>query len=51
VAGIVSLVLQFLVWIMPESFQQWLNRNYQEPAQDEAELALSEEEIMRQLEG
>jgi len=41
--------VQFLAWVMPEGYRRWLNRNYQPPVQDEAELALTEEEIMRQL--
>jgi hypothetical protein len=52
VVGIVTgLVCQFLVWVLPEGFRRWTNRNYHLPAQAEAELALSEEEILRQLKG
>jgi len=54
--GLLSLTAQFatlfaeaLAWIMPEGYRRWLNRNYQPPVQEESELALSEEEIMRQL--
>jgi len=47
--SIAAIVLQYLVWVMPEGFRRWLNRNYQSPVQDEAELTLSEEEIMGQL--
>jgi hypothetical protein len=45
---LISIVLQYLVWVMPSGFRQYLNRNYQ-AAQDIA--TLSEEEIMRQLQG
>jgi len=54
--GLLSLIAQFatisaqvLAWVMPEGYRRWLNRNYQLPVQEEAELALSEEEIIRQL--
>lgn len=29
IAQFVSVVLQYLVWVMPESFRAWLNRDYQ----------------------
>lgn len=29
ITQIVSVTLLFLVWVMPEAFRQWLNRNYQ----------------------
>ena len=29
VAQIVAVILQFLVWVMPEGFRTWLNRNQQ----------------------
>lgn len=52
VVGILTgLICQFLVWVLPEGFRRWINRNYHLPAQDEAELALSEEEILRRLKG
>lgn len=48
--ALVGVVLQFLVWVMPAGFRQFLNRNYQVPVQADQDItALSEEEIMRQL--
>ena len=47
--SIASIVLQYLAWVMPAGYRRWLNRNYQPPVEDEAELALSEEEIMQRL--
>lgn len=44
---IVSIILQYLVWGMPDFFRRWLNRNYQSPV-PETEAAMTEEEIMRQ---
>jgi len=44
-----GIVLQYLAWIMPEKYREWLNRNYQPPAKEAAEADLTEEEIMRQL--
>jgi hypothetical protein len=46
-----SIVLQYLVWVMPERFRQYLNRNYQPSEFEAAALEQSEEEIMRQLQG
>ncbi len=47
-----SIVLQYLVWVMPEGFRQYSNRNYQVPVQATRDIAdLSEEEIMEQLQG
>ncbi|MBN1428858.1 MAG: hypothetical protein JXB07_10775 [Anaerolineae bacterium] len=43
----IGIVLEYLAWVMPGRYQQWLNRNYQPTVQDEVEL--SEEEIMSQL--
>jgi len=49
IVNITLVSVQFLAWVMPEGYRRWLNRNYQSPVQDEAELTLSEEEIMRRL--
>ena len=43
---IISIILQYLVWGMPEALRRWLNRNYQSPV-PETEAAMTEEEIMR----
>ncbi len=43
----IGIVLEYLTWVMPEGYRRFLNRNYQPPVQDKAELELSEEEIMR----
>ncbi len=55
-AGVVILVfttigiaLEYLAWVMPEGYRNYLNRNYQPPAQDTPELELSEEELMRKF--
>ncbi|MBN2117292.1 MAG: hypothetical protein JW730_12010 [Anaerolineales bacterium] len=45
----IGIVLEYLAWVMPEGYRRFLNRNYQPPARDKAELELSEEEIMRKL--
>jgi hypothetical protein len=44
-----GVVLAYLAWVMPDGYRRFLNRNYQPPAQDNADVELSEEEIMRQL--
>lgn len=47
-AVIVGVILQFLVWIMPEKFRLWLNRNQAVmPGVDVEEL--SEEELIKQM--
>jgi hypothetical protein len=46
VSSTIGVVLAYLAWIMPESYRRFLNRNYQAPAPNEAELGLSEEEIV-----
>jgi hypothetical protein len=48
VISLVSIVLQYLVWVAPESFRKYLNRNYKAPEQVEFE-ELSEEELMAQM--
>ena len=49
---IAAVVLQYLVWMMPEGFRAFLNRKYQEPKQANVNATLlSEEEIMRQFQG
>jgi hypothetical protein len=45
----IGIALEYLAWVMPESYRRFLNRNYQAPVQDKAEMELSEEEIMRKL--
>jgi hypothetical protein len=45
----IGVVLAYLAWVMPESYRRFLNRNYQPPAQDNAETELSEEENIRKL--
>jgi uncharacterized membrane protein (DUF485 family) len=45
----IGIALEYLAWVMPEGYRKWLNRNYQPPEPDNAELNLSEEEIMRKL--
>ncbi len=45
----VGIVLQYLAWVMPERYRQWLNRNYQPLVKEAVEASLTEEEIMRQL--
>jgi len=45
----IGVVLAFLAWVMPEGYRNYLNRNYQPPVLDKAEVELSEEEIMRKL--
>ena len=48
--SISSIVIQYLVWVMPEGFREYLNRNYQAPVQVAQDIeALSEAEIMSQL--
>lgn len=49
--AVTSVVFQFLVWVMPESFRRWLDRNYRSPEPDDEEFEMSEEEIMRELRG
>ena len=48
IIGALSLVIfifaQFLAWVMPKGFKNWLNRNYT-PVEEESDL--SEEEIMK----
>lgn len=44
-----GIVLEYLAWVMPERFRLYLNRNYQ-PAVQDTDLGLSEEEILRRLE-
>lgn len=43
----IGIVLEYLAWVMPENYRKWLNRNYQSPVHDKAEL--SAEEVMRKL--
>jgi hypothetical protein len=45
---IVGIVLEYLVWVMPEAFRRFLNRKYQAPT-PAAALGMSEEEVMRQF--
>jgi hypothetical protein len=45
----IGIALEYLAWVMPESFRSYLNRNYKPPVLDSADLGLSEEEIMRRL--
>ena len=45
----IGIALEYLAWVMPESYRRYLNRNYQPPALDKTDLGLSEEEIMRRL--
>lgn len=49
--AVTSVVFQFLVWVMPERFRRWLDRNYQAPADGDVEFGMSEEEVMRELRG
>ena len=44
----IGIALEYLAWVMPERYRRYLNRNYQSPMLDKAELE-SEEEIMRKL--
>jgi hypothetical protein len=47
---ILTIILLYLVWVMPERFRLYLNRNYTPVITDEKLVAdLSEEEIMGQL--
>jgi hypothetical protein len=48
VISLVSITLQYLVWVAPEGFRNYLNRNYKAPEQVEFE-ELSEEELMAQM--
>ncbi|MFX1398583.1 MAG: hypothetical protein ACFFAS_16260, partial [Promethearchaeota archaeon] len=41
-------ILQFLTWVMPAKFKNWLNRNY---IYDDKDNELSDEEIMKSFEG
>ena len=47
VCQILSVSLQFLVWVMPERFRGWLNRNYKPVVATGP--AMSEEELMQSL--
>ena len=49
VGQILSVGLQFLVWVMPESFRKWLNRNFKSPIAGGAFPELSEQELITQL--
>jgi hypothetical protein len=31
ICNLLSVCLQFLVWVMPERFRRWLNRHYRPP--------------------
>jgi len=39
VSQILTVVLQFLVWVMPEAFRRWLNRNQEAHTKERASLA------------
>ena len=45
VLAMVSWILQFVVWVMPETIRRILNRNYVSPV-NEADMSLTEEEIL-----
>jgi hypothetical protein len=45
----IGIALEYLAWVMPERYRRYLNRNYRAPMPDEAELGLSEEEIIQRL--
>lgn len=45
----IGIALEYLAWVMPESYRRYLNRNYRAPVPDKVEMELSEEEIMRRL--
>jgi uncharacterized membrane protein (DUF485 family) len=45
----IGIVLEYLAWVMPDSYRHFLNRNYQPLVQDAAEMQLPDEEIMRKL--
>jgi hypothetical protein len=49
--AILTSVLQFLVWVMPERYRRWLNRNYTAPSVARDFADLSEDELLRQLRG
>jgi hypothetical protein len=34
--NIIAVPLQFLIWVLPENFRRWLNRNYREPVEPKA---------------
>jgi hypothetical protein len=46
--SLVSIALQYLVWVAPEGFRKYLNRNYK-PLVETNYDDLSEEELMRQM--
>ena len=46
ILSLISIVLQYLVWIMPKAFQLYINRNYK-PVQINTEI--SEEELLKML--
>ena len=47
---VVAGAVQYLVWVMPETFRSFLNRNYRPVAQSAAfSFEMSEEEILRQF--
>ena len=47
---VVAGAVQYLVWVMPEAFRRFLNRNYQPIAQNACfSFEMSEEEILRQF--
>lgn len=45
--AIASVILQFLVWVLPEKFRLWLNRNYRAPQHMEGEELFTEEELRK----
>jgi hypothetical protein len=49
VIAIVALVMQWLVWMMPERFRQWLNRRYQPVVNQQQLEALTEDELLKRL--
>ena len=44
--AMISWILQFIVWVMPEKIRLYLNRNYVSPIKDE-EIPQTEEELMK----
>lgn len=46
---ILSLVFQFIAWVMPAGVRNWLNRNYKPPVVESQFAEMSEEELMRRL--
>ncbi|MFX1384668.1 MAG: hypothetical protein ACFFBP_19755 [Promethearchaeota archaeon] len=48
ISFIILPILQFLAWVMPARFKNWLNRNY---TYGDEEIELSDEEIMKTFEG